>query len=562
MNSRTRQRTRLFDATMLGVAGAVAAVLFLEILKLCQRLFFIGIPELLGVTGVTTIRGDDLYLMHGFWWIPLVTTLGGLLTGFLVFRFAPETEGHGTDTAIRAFHKFGGAIRRRVPLIKLLASALTIGSGGAAGREGPTVLIGAGLGSLYARTVRKSKSEQRYLILVGMAAGLSAIFRSPIGAAFFAIEILYTEMEFESSILIYTLLSSIVSYALIGFYTGWEPLFHVPTTFPPLSLTENLWYIPLGILCGFLAIIVPLTLYSIRNLFRKLPISPIFRPAVGGLLVGLIALIYPQILAGGYEWIQKAVDGDLGWKLMLALMVAKLLAFSFTIGSGGSGGVFAPTLFIGAMMAGALGKFAGIDPAGFVIVGMTALFGGSARAPIAALLMVTEMTGGYHFLVPAALAVSLSYLVTELFMFKISRSGLYEAQVPGRIDSPAHHVEHIRTAFKILQNSTVHLGEAIERIDVVKLLSSGVPISLPGGQKIFIGILKESSPCVNQPIKSNCLQYAPDGTHPNIIAIIRRNEVLLPQPDLVLKKDDKIVLISEEEKWPCIAHHFEPLTSP
>ena len=551
----------IFDSLVLGVAGAGAAYLFVFLLKAAEHFFYIVLPGLIEAGGVIqNPMYESITLARGVWWIPVITTLGGLLTGLIVYTLAPESEGHGTDTAVQAFHRFGGYVRTRVPWIKMVASALTIGSGGAAGREGPTVLISAGLGSIYARWLKRSDAQRRQLVLIGMAAGLSAIFHSPIGAAFFAIEVLYRDVEFEGGALIYTLLASVEAYALIGLATGWEPLFHVPAKIPAPTLTENLWYIPLGLVCGMFAVILPIMLYRTRSMFRRMPVPNVFKPAVGGFLLGLIAVFSPQILGGGYDWIQKAVDGNLSGSVLLLLIFMKILAFSLTIGSGGSGGVFAPSLFVGAMLAGFLGRMTGQSPTGFVIVGMAALFGGAARAPIAALLMVTEMTGGYHFLVPAALAVALSYLVSELAFPNRKDKSLYEAQVPRRSDSPAHHVEHIQTALEIMHQEPLKVRDAVGHLDAIALLQSGVPIDLPGDQKIFIGRLRTDSPCVRKPIRENCLHYEKDKGHPNIVAVVRGREVLIPRPELVLMGGDQVVLIAPEGKWPELRKkHFETI---
>ena len=177
------------------------------------------------------------------WLIPIATTLGGLISGALVYGLAPETEGHGTDTVVKAFHWTAGKLRARVAPVKMIASAITIGSGGSAGREGPTALIAAGFGSIYADLLKRSDRERRLLILMGMAGGLSAIFRSPIGTAIFAVEVLYGGMDFESEALIYCMLAAIVAYAVNGRFVGWQPLFRVPPDLSVVNLSDYGWYI-------------------------------------------------------------------------------------------------------------------------------------------------------------------------------------------------------------------------------------------------------------------------------------------------------------------------------
>ncbi|MFZ0456650.1 MAG: chloride channel protein, partial [Ignavibacteriaceae bacterium] len=211
-----RRKTKLFfDTILLGIIGALGAQLFGFLLNLFQMLFLNdaagyrapGLPNEGGIL-IQTIGS------HGLWLIPVVITIGGIISGALVYGFAPEAEGHGTDTAVKAFHRKGGEIRKRVVPIKILASAITIGSGGAAGREGPTALFSAGFGSIYAGLTHRSDKDRRLLVLIGMAAGLSAIFRSPIGTAIFAVEVLYSDMEFEAESLVYTMLGAVIAYAV------------------------------------------------------------------------------------------------------------------------------------------------------------------------------------------------------------------------------------------------------------------------------------------------------------------------------------------------------------
>ncbi|MBN1563966.1 MAG: chloride channel protein, partial [Anaerolineae bacterium] len=320
----------------------------------------------------------------------------------------------------------------RVPPLKMITSAITIGSGGAAGREGPTALIASGIGSIYATLSHRSEDERRLLVLIGMAAGLSAIFRTPIGAAIFAIEILYDDMEFEASALLYTLLASIVAYSVNGALVGWEPLFDVPSNLGVENALAYFEYAALGLAGGIIAMIMPVVFYRTRDLFARIPVPPHIKPAIGGLLVGLMALVIPEVLAGGYGWLQLAMNGEMALQLMLALVFAKLIAMSLTVGSGGSGGVFAPSLFVGGMLGGVLADVFNQSSAAFVIVGMAAVFSGAGRVPIATLFMVTEMTGGYHLLAPAALVVTISYIIQVTLSSRLKYTSLYEAQIPTR----------------------------------------------------------------------------------------------------------------------------------
>ncbi len=553
-----RQRRLVLDSILLGIIGALSAQLFTFLLRLSQNLFLVrladyrppGLPEDGGVL-------QQFIGTHGLWWIPLATTLGGILSGVLVYSLAPEAEGHGTDTAVKAFHRTGGFIRSRVAPLKMVASAITIGSGGAAGREGPTALISAGIGSIYATWQGRSDRERRLLVLIGMAAGLSAIFRSPIGTAFFAIEVLYSDMEFDASALLYTTLGSIVAYTLNGLFVGWQPLFTVPAI-PPPSFTDYFWYILLGLIAGVMATVLPMAFYGVRDAFHKLPGPPHIKPALGGLLVGLMALALPQILGGGYGWIQEAMDGKLAWQLLLVLVFAKIAAFALTVSSGGSGGVFAPGLYVGAMLGGALAQAFGQPPAPFVIVGMAAVFAGAARVPIATLLMVTEMTGGYHLLVPAALAVMISYAVQDFLSRPLKYRSLYEAQVPGRADSPAHHGEYLQMALRILRDHEVMWSEPNEHLELQRLLSTGIPIDLPGGKQMVLGQLPAGSPLAGRTLADSFPDPAEDGQE--VVAVFRQNHTLLPHKDLRLAENDSVLLILSPDQWAQLSKVLAPLT--
>lgn len=550
----------LAEAAMLGVVGALAARLFIWALRICVHFFLIklagyyppGLPEEGGVL-------QQHIGPHGLWLIPLVTTLGGLISGLLVYNIAPEAEGHGTDTVVKAFHRAGGFIRARVAPLKLVASAITIGSGGSAGREGPTALVGAGVGSIYATVMGHRRDEERgLLVLMGMAAGLSAIFRSPIGAAFFAVEVLYGNMEFEAGALLYTMLASIVAYGVNGFFVGWQPLFNFPSGQSVLHPFNYVWFGVLGAASGLIATLLPFVFYRLRDAFRALPIPASFNPAIGGLGVGLIALKFPQVLGGGYGWIQEAIDGHLVLQLMGILIFAKILAFALTVSSGGSGGVFAPTLFVGAMLGGFLSSLVHLPAAIFVIVGMAAVFGAAARVPIASLVMVTEMTGGYQLLPAAGFAVLLSYLVQTQLSSHLKHYSLYEAQVLGRAQSPARYEENVRLALSVLGTRKLPKGANVGHLDLVMLLDSGLPVNLPGRRQLNVGVLHPQSALVGKTIQA-CYEMAGD-VPLEIVAILRAGNVVLPTRDAVLQEDDRLLIFGSTEAGARLTQHLTPVT--
>ena len=432
----------LFDTILLGLVGAIAAFVFAHLVDLSQD-FFLAKLARYKPPGLPNEGGSlkEWIGPHGLLLIPFVTTLGGILSGLIVQLLAPEAKGHGTDAAIRAFHFGEGKVRFRVPFVKMIASAVTLGSGGSAGREGPTAQIGSGIGAIYAHLTRRPPHERRILLLMGMAAGLSAIFRSPIGCAFFAIEVLYSQIEFESRALLYCLISAVVAYVFTGFFTGWEPLFSLPENLGITASYEYFFFAVLGVLSGLMGAALPVIFGTIHSFFDKMPLPFFVKPGIGGLLLGILALFLPQVLGIGYGWLQKAINGDLSGPLMLVLSLAKALAFSLTVGSGGSGGDFAPSLYVGGMLGGFVASLFDQPPAAYVVVGMASVFGAAARAPIANSLIVVEITGGFHLLPAAGLSVMLAYLIQTALSNYLPYRSLYESQVPSPVHSPAHRGE-------------------------------------------------------------------------------------------------------------------------
>jgi CIC family chloride channel protein len=549
-----RRRLLLLDTLVLGVVGALAAQVFMLMLRVTQAVFLQALarytPPALRVSGgvIPQVIGP-----YGLWLIPVATTLGGLIAGVLVYRLVPEAEGDGTDTAVRAFHLAGGFIRARVTPLKAIASAIVIGSGGAVGREGPISLIAAGVGSIYASITKRSDEERRLLVLIGMAAGLSAIFRSPIGTAVFAVEVLYSDMEFDAGALIHTLLGAVTAYTVNGLFVGFTPLFEVPDGLAIPGFGDYVNYAMLGLVAGVVATLVPVVFYGLRDLFRAIPIPPHVKPAIGGFGVGLIALVLPQVLGGGYGWIQEAIDGHLAVAILLALVFAKLIAFSLTLGSGGAGGVFAPSLYVGAMVGGFMASIFHQPAAPFVIVGMAAVFGGAGRVPIAAMLMVTEMTGGYQFLVAAALAVVFSSLLQSTLSRPFKYRTLYEAQVSSPAYSPAHHVEHLQTAFRLLREHRAAELKKVGHLDLRMLLESGVPIDLPDRKQLSIATLAADSPLVGEAIGFDVLEEGVE-----LVAVLRQDYTLLPGGGVRLRAGDELLIIASPEGRGRVAEHLAP----
>lgn len=435
-------RRWLLIGALIGVVAGLGAIAFYAAIALCSQFLLGGIagfyPPNPASEGATTASPALRP-----WLIPVVTTLGGLLTGIIVFTFAPEAEGHGTDAAIEAFHEKNGYIRGRIPIVKLIASAITIGSGGSAGREGPTAQISAGFGSWLATLLHLDDHDRRIAMAAGIGSGIGAIFKAPIGGAILSAEILY-KRDFEADALFPSFIASVVGFSIYGAWSGWTPIFGLGGHFTFNHPVNLIAYLLLGVCAGAVGLLYPKALYGIRDFFAHQRIPRFLKPAIGGLLVGLIGMVVPQALGMGYGYVQFGVNSDyfhLAAWLMALLVFVKIITTALTIGSGGSGGVFGPGMVIGGFLGGALWAVlhtvapwmvAGMQPGAFVVVGMGAFFGGIAKAPLAVILMVAEMTGEYSLIVPAMLATMVAYLVT-------GSTSIYEKQVPTRLDSPAHH---------------------------------------------------------------------------------------------------------------------------
>ena len=375
-------------ASVIGVIAGLGAVLFYEALSLATHFFlgFLAGYKVPTPAGEGDVAGSAHYAR---WWaIPLVVVLGGLVSGFVVFRFAPEAEGHGTDAAIDAVHHNPRGIRLRAVVVKIVASAVTIGSGGSGGREGPTAQISAGFGSLLARVLDLSPEDGRIAVSVGIGSGIGAIFSAPLGGAVLAAEIVYRD-DFEYEALLPGAFASIIAYAIFGAVFGYQSLFSIPGVyrFAPEQLA---WFAVIGVLAGGIGLLYSKSFYGVARAAGRLPFSRKLRPAAGALLTGLLALWLPEVLGTGYGWVQKGLSADLGHLplyIVIALPFARIAATDFSIGSGGSGGVFGPGMVVGAFSGLAVWRLlepfapgVGHSPAPFVVVGMMAVFGGISRA--------------------------------------------------------------------------------------------------------------------------------------------------------------------------------------
>ena len=438
---------------------------WLDRLQLPEEVILIGTALLVGLgTGGAGVAFQYLILgvsWVGYEWFPhvaaqwgkayavLIPTLGGLAAGPLIYYFAREAKGHGVPEVMEAVALRGGHIRPIVAFIKAVASSLTIGSGGSAGREGPIVQIGAALGSTFGQALHLSDERIRNLVACGAAGGIAAVFNAPIAGVIFAMEVILGEfsVRYFSTVVISAVAASAVSQAV----WGTDPIFGVPVEYQLNSAWEFAFYPVLGVLAAVAGAAFVRILYWTEDLFDHWRHAPEWlKPAIGGFLLGVLALVYP--LVTGFVWIDRppifnvgynvvvenALSGQLILGLVVTLLVLKPIATSLTLGSGGSGGVFAPSLFQGAMLGTAFGLLLnrllpGIPalPGAYALVGMAAVFAAAAHAPITAVLILFEMTGDYRIILPLMLTVVIATLVSQwilkgesIYTLKLTRRGV------------------------------------------------------------------------------------------------------------------------------------------
>ncbi|MFX0195322.1 MAG: chloride channel protein [Candidatus Hodarchaeota archaeon] len=391
-------------AIITGFFGGIGAVIFRQMIQGNNRLFF-GIASRFVSSSV------------GLFVAPI---LGGLLVGQITSRVAWETKGHGVPEIIDAVAREHGVIRPRVPFAKVIASSICIGSGGSCGREGPIAQIGAGFGSILGVKLHLGERDLRTLVVAGVAAGIAATFNAPLGGILFGIEvILLGRLSPRSFIPI--CLAVITGMSVSTYFLGSTPAFVVPAYHHEHPL-ELLFYLLLGLVCGFVSVGWVRAFYLLEDLFERVPLRNDLKPALGGAIVGLIAITgFEEVQGVGYETIEAVIKNNILVGTLLLLCLFKIVATACTIGSGGSGGVFAPSLFIGATLGGAYGYFVTrlipeASGGAYAVVAMAALFAGAARAPLTMIFMTMELTRDYQLVLPIIAAVAVSYLVSEALM--------------------------------------------------------------------------------------------------------------------------------------------------
>lgn len=420
----------LATAIIVGVLTGFSAVGFRRLIALIQ---YLGYESWRGV--------GDAAGSYSPWHLIIVPAVGGLIVGVLVFNFAREAKGHGVPEVMEAVALRGGRIRPVVAVVKALASSVCIGTGGAAGREGPIVQIGSALGSTVGQALRLSDERVTNLVACGAAGGIAATFNAPIAGAIFAMEVILGRLHtlYFGAVVVSAVIADVVAQS----FDGNTRAFVVPE-YGLNHPGELALYAVLGILAGVLSVAFSRGLYAMEDLWDALPVPEYVRPALGGVLLGVVGIFsfhtaggMPRIFGVGYDTITDAALGNLALEVVFGLLLLKMLATSLTLGSGGSGGVFAPSLFMGAMLGSAFGQvvnslFPAITaPSGaYALAGMSAFFAGAAHAPVTAILILFEMTGDYAIILPLMLATVMSTVVARIlsgesiYTLKLARRGV------------------------------------------------------------------------------------------------------------------------------------------
>jgi CIC family chloride channel protein len=496
------------------------------------------------------------------WLLPLITGLGGLLVGLITTKFSPESEGHGTDAVIDAYHHKSGHIRARVPLVKGVASSITIGSGGSGGTEGPAGQIAAGFGSLIGKLFKLNEDERRIAVAAGLGAGIGSIFKVPLGGAVFSAEVFYRR-DFEVRALIPGLVASVTGYTVFGFVFGWDRLFTIPLDLVrytnPVSL---ILYAIVGLASAGLSVGYVKTFYAISDYFSRIHIPKYLKPAIGGVLVGVIGIAFPQVLGTSYGWLQIVINKDyvLFPLVMIGpVIILKILATSLTIGSGGSAGVFGPSMVIGGLLGAfigtafhLLGLFTWIDVSSVIIVSMVSFFGATAKTPISSIIMGSELTGGYALLAPMMLATFIAYIMSG------RHNSIFRNQVLNRSDSPAHRMEYQRVILSdlyvkdVMKNPINKLSENLsieEALQILNRNNSRMVMVVNENDKLegvvyryklfeFPEEYRKSTKLENIMIKDPFFAYTSDSLHH---ALIRLSSNDLQEMPVLSNEDHKVI---------------------
>lgn len=464
---------------IIGIISGLSAVLFTLAIEVTKQFFF-------------GLAASPARLV-------LVPTLVSLVTGFLLVKFFPEVRGSGVPQTEASYHLEQGRIPGRVPLGKFLTGVLCIGSGHSMGREGPSVQIGAGLASVIGRWLDLSPERVRNLVPVGAAAALAAAFNTPVAAVLFALEEIIGDMN--AALLGSTVVASVTAVVVERSILGNETLFRTPP-YRLMHPAELLAYAVLGVAGGYISVLFCKGLLFTRRMFQRLPArSKIFQPALGGLLIGIMLLFFPQVMSVGYEYVDQALDGSLVLKALVILCFAKLVATIISYASGNAGGIFAPSLYLGAMAGGAVGvvvnRFAPFptgSPGAYALVGMGTLFAGIIRAPMTSVFMIFELTQGYEILVPLMLANLVAFLISKHYLPKpvyhalLEQDGIHLPGPESRVSSST-----LRAGDLMIRNPSFLPGDSTVE-DAWKLAAESPARGfLVGSQDRLLGIVSRKS---------------------------------------------------------------------
>lgn len=454
----------LLLATVIGAASGLFASFFYVLLELATSLSarLVGIEApLRGYTdlGIAVVEyGNGLHTRLA---VLIVVVAAAAVSSLLVYRLAPEAEGHGTDAAIKAFHRLAGYLRPRVPLVKAVASAVTIGGGGSGGVEGPSALMGAGVGSTLAQWLGLGLWARRAALVAGMAGALSSLFRAPMGTALFAVEVLFRR-DIAVEALIPAIIASVIAYAVTLPFWGYGEVFPRVSVEARLLYTADalVAYLGLAVVSAGFGLAYVRMFHGARRVFERLIGRRWLRPVAGAAVTGAIGLVAPCVLGSGRQLLTRFLEdpsmllsglqgsSGLAALVLVAVALAKMIATSMSIGSGGSGGVFAPGVMAGALLGYAYGlvvgtPLSGVDPLVYAYLGMSAFFAAASKTPLATSVMVAEMSGNYGLLVPA---LFVSYLAREFS----GEASIYESQLPRRIRPELISIEAVSAMLRRL----------------------------------------------------------------------------------------------------------------
>ena len=452
-------------AILIGILGGYGAVLFRFAIKAAQYGFYQNTSDILSFAHTLSP-----YLKI------CLPALGGLIVGPIIYFGAQEAKGHGVPEVMEAIALRDGRIRSRVAMVKILASGISIGSGSSVGREGPIVQIGSSIGSTMARMLRVPRDREKTMVGCGAAAGIAATFNAPIAGVLFAIEVLLG--DFGLSTFSPVVLSSVTATTISRHYFGNFPAFIIPS-YKVVSLWEFLFYPVLGIAAGLVALLFIVSLYKCEDLFNALKIPDYLKPALGGLLLGLLLCKWPYVFGVGYGAVNLALKNQMPVLLLFSLIFVKILATSITLGSGASGGIFAPSLFIGAMTGGFYGSYVHelfplftANSGAYALVGMGAIVAGTTHAPITAILIIFELTGDYGIILPLMLSCIMSTIIAS----SLKHGSIYTIKLLRRgIDISEGWEQNILRALcvrEIMNDQVVTIPESMHLEDVINTLKN------------------------------------------------------------------------------------------